>query len=109
MVVPRGRDAAAGAGAGRDGRGLGAERGGDGVVGGDVAEGVAGDGAHRRAVHGHAGHLVAGGGGDGEGLAGAGWIPMTVVMVDDPLVPWLTLLLLRAVIVPLPSAVAVIE
>src|SRR5204863_303012 len=47
------------------------EGGGDGVVGGDVGEGVAGDRADRAAVDHHVGDVVVGVGGDGEALVGA--------------------------------------
>ena len=44
------------------------EAGGNGVVGGDVGEGVAGHRPHGIAVHQDVRHVVVGGGGDGEGL-----------------------------------------
>ena len=47
------------------------EQGGDGVVGGDILEGVAVHRAHALAVHQHVGNGIALGGGDGEGLGRA--------------------------------------
>ena len=59
---------AAAAGAGRNSVCVASEGGRDRVVGGDVTEGIAGDGADRAAVHCYAGNLIAGGGGHGERL-----------------------------------------
>ena len=59
-----------GPGRGRDGVGVDGEAGRDGVVGGDVGEGVAGHRPHRTAVHQDVGHVVAGVGRDGEALVG---------------------------------------
>ena len=50
--------------------GVDGEAGRNGVVGGDVGEGVAGHRPHGDAVHQDVGHVVVGGGGDGEGLVG---------------------------------------
>ena len=69
LTLPLGEMRAVGPGRGRDGMGIDGEAGRDGVVGGDVGEGVAGrDRAHEDAVHQDVGHVVVGGGGDGEGL-----------------------------------------
>src|SRR5207245_7381553 len=71
-------DGAIGAGRGGDGVLDQGEAGGDGVVGGDVGEGVAGDRTDRAAVDQDVGDVVVGIGSDGEGLIGA------VVQRHDP-------------------------